>query len=152
MTGSARWLDILLRARQADEDIAARKLATAQRAVVEAVEQARVESARAAALMQASTPVTVSAFLAGAAVAQATAASASAALQRVAICEQDVLRERSSVITASRSRRITENLIERRRIAAETERRRLEQAEQDDLASTRGAHGARAEAQGRVAS
>lgn len=135
-----RWLDILLRAREADEDLAARKLADAQRAVVAAAERARRESERAAAMMRPSAPTSVAAFLAAASIAQAGAATASAAFQRVAICEQDVVRERSSVLDASRARKVTENLLQRRREAAATELLRREQAEQDDLASTRGAN------------
>lgn len=139
MSSTPRWLDILIRARQADEDVAARKLADAQRSVTQAIELAEREAARASSLMRPSAPMTVAQFLAGAQLAQATAASASVAVQRIAICEQDVARERANVISASRSRRISENLRERKRSAAEAESLRKQQVAQDDLANIRSA-------------
>jgi flagellar biosynthesis chaperone FliJ len=133
---SRRWLPVMIRARKATEDAAARQVAQDRRAVADALLAARRESQR---LDQLSTPQAQSAqaFLAGVAASNAAAATHSAALQRAAFSQQRLAGSIIELTDAARARRTVEKLAER---IAETERAEELAADQralDELSVTR---------------
>ncbi|MDQ1732939.1 MAG: hypothetical protein QOK10_3098 [Pseudonocardiales bacterium] len=131
-----RWLPTMVRAQQAREDSAARRLAQARMDAAQAVEAAAAETAR---LTGMSAPGTGSrgAFLNQAATRDAAAATHAAAVHRVRFTHQRVGVGLSELSSAAQARRTVERLSER--IAAETYAAELsnQQRELDDVTITR---------------
>jgi flagellar biosynthesis chaperone FliJ len=131
-----RWLPTMVRAQQAREDSAARRLAQARMDAAQAVEAAAVETARIAGITAPAT-ASLGTFLNRAATRDAAAATHSAAVHRVQFAQQRVDVGLSELGSAAQARRTVERLSER--IAAETYAAELsrQQRELDDVTITR---------------
>ncbi len=106
------WISTVLRARQAQEDLVAQRLAVARRDAGHAADQHAEHAARVAAMVSPDSQ-TVPAFHASLAAQQAAAASLAAAKNRVLFAEGRVASGMSELTQAARSRRTVEKLHER---------------------------------------
>lgn len=125
----------LLRARQAQEDVAAQQLAAAERAARRAAAKVRYDRDRLETLRTADAIYEVPAFVAAAAALQAAAATHAASV-RLAGSEQNAVAERrDELVDAARARRTAEELHERALAAAADQARRAAQSELDEVAA-----------------
>lgn len=116
-----RWVGTVLRARQAQEDVAAQQLADAHRGAELATRRLAHESGRITALPLADSQ-SVQAFHASAAARQAAGATLAAARHRLVFAEDQVVAGTIQLAAAARARRTVEKLQERdtaTRLAAE---------------------------------
>lgn len=133
---SKTWLNSLLRARQAQEDVAKQHLASAQRASHRADAQARAERRRLETLrLDESSAYSTSAFVAAAVALQAAAATHAAAVSAAEESQLAVAEQRDVLGDAARARRTAEELYERDRADASDRLRRAAQRELDEFAS-----------------
>lgn len=133
---SKAWLNGLLRARQAQEDVAKQHLATAQRASHRADAQARAERHRLETLrFDESATYSTSAFVAAAVALQAAAATHAAAVSAAEESQFAVEQRRDVLGDAARARRTAEELHERDRAEASDRLRRAAQRELDEIAA-----------------
>lgn len=148
---SARnWLPTVLRARQAQEDQVAQRVAVARRDATCAADQLAEHSVRLAAMSH-STSQSASEFQAEVAGQQAAAATVAAAANRVAFAEARVLSGLRDLTEAARSRRTVERLSEREQEMAVAAANGAAQREQDEVSISRhnrNADGARHRAAG----
>lgn len=133
---SKAWLNGLLRARQAQEDVAKQHLAAAQRASHRADAQERSERRRLETLrLDESAGYSTSAFVAAAVALQAAAATHAAAVSAAEESQLAVAQQRDALGDAARARRTAEELYERDRAEASDRLRRAAQRELDEIAS-----------------
>jgi flagellar biosynthesis chaperone FliJ len=138
---SARsWIPTVLRARQAQEDLVAQRLAVARRDAGQATDQHAEQAARIAA-MQSPQLQSVPDFHASLAAHQAAAATLAAAKNRMLFAEARVSGTVSELTTAARSRRTVEKLHERHQDELDTTASGIAQRELDEVSISR--HGAR---------
>jgi flagellar FliJ protein len=143
---SARnWLPTVLRARHAQEDVAARRVAVARRDAGLAIAQLDEQVARVAAMGQ---PVggTVAQFQAEAAGQQAAAATLAASANRVMFAEARVATGLRELTEAATARRTVEKLHERDEENRVRSANDVAQREQDEVSISR--HGAERRAAG----
>jgi len=131
-----RWLDTVLRARQAQEDVAAQTLAAAHRDAREAIEWHEAETERVES-MTAPDHSTRQAFQAAAAARHAAAATLAAAAHRVEFAETRVAADAHELAEAARARRTVEKLDERETAARNSALGQAAQRDLDEIATTR---------------
>jgi flagellar protein FliJ len=107
-----RWLGTVLRARQAQEDVAVQNLADARRSATLAARRLARESGRIAALPHVDSE-SVQAFHASTAARQAAAATLSAARHRLVFAQDRVTVGEGALTDAARARRTVEKMHER---------------------------------------
>lgn len=107
---SKNWLVSLVRARQAQEDVAKQELATAQRLAHRAHGRVRYDAERIDSLRAAGAEGSASAFVAAAVALQAAAATHAAAVQSAADAAAGVETRRDELGDAARARRTAEEL------------------------------------------
>lgn len=107
---SKNWLVSLVRARQAQEDVAKQELATAQRLAHRAHGRVRYDAERIDSLRAAGAEGSASAFVAAAVALQAAAATHAAAVQSAADTAAGVETKRDELGDAARARRTAEEL------------------------------------------
>jgi flagellar protein FliJ len=127
---SRAWVSTLLRARQAQEDVARGRLADAHRDAQEARARLFVESDRLESMSSAHGSASSLAFLAAASAQQAAAATWFAARHAHATAEDQVAARSGALTSAAQDRRGVEKLAER---DAETARARASLAQQKEL-------------------
>jgi hypothetical protein len=129
------WLDGLLRARQAQEDVAKQHLASAERSARRAAARAVGESARVDSLRIADTEFSAAAFVAAAVALQAAAATHAAAVGAAEQSRAAVGQRREELTDAARARRTAEELHERERAELGARTQRVAQREMDETAA-----------------
>jgi flagellar biosynthesis chaperone FliJ len=107
---SKKWLVSLVRARQAQEDVAKQELATAQRLAHRAHGRVRYNADRIDSLRSAGAEGSASAFVAASVALQAAAATHSAAVQSAVEAVEGVATRRDELGDAARARRTAEEL------------------------------------------
>ena len=110
---SRKWINSLLRARQAQEDIARERLAHARLHAQDARLRVRAEDRRVEAMLEERSPASARAFVAAVSARQAAAATLSEARQSQAMADDQVVTRTTSVVSAARDRRSIEKLAER---------------------------------------
>lgn len=110
------WIPTVLRARQAQEDLVAQRVAVARRDASQAILEHSGHEQRVAG-MHSATSQTTQAFQASLAAQQAAAATLAAARNRVLFAESRVVSGLADLTSAARSRRTMEKLHERDRDA-----------------------------------
>jgi precorrin-4 methylase len=110
---SRKWINSLLRARQAQEDIARERLAHARMHAQDARQRVYAEDQRVAAMLEERSPASARAFVAAVSARQAAAATLSGARQTQAMADDQVVTRTTSVVSAARDRRSIERLAER---------------------------------------
>jgi hypothetical protein len=134
------WIPTVLRARQAQEDLVAQRLAVARRDAGQAADQHAEHAVRVAA-MQSPQLQSMPAFQASLTAQQAAAATLAAARNRMLFAEGRVSSTMSELTTAARSRRTVEKLHERSQDELADTASGIAQRELDDVSISR--HGAR---------
>ena len=132
---SKAWLAGLLRARQAQEDVAAQRLAAAERRAHRAAARVRYDRDRLDSMRMVDTTYTAPAFVAAAAALQAAAATHAAAVQVAAQISTDEQLRRADLGTAAQARRTVEELHERQLAEVAAEAERAAQRELDEIAA-----------------
>src|SRR4051794_1306638 len=131
---SKAWLNSLLRARQAREDLAAQELAAAERASRRAVSRVRYDRERLESLRLADAAYAAPVFVAAAAALQAAAATHAAAIETAFQMSADEQQRRSALADAAGARRSVEELRERDLAEARKQAQRIAQGEMDEIA------------------
>jgi flagellar export protein FliJ len=134
---SKKWISSLLRARQAQEDVARERLATARNHAQSARARVRADDDRVQAMVESEYPESAQAFLAAAAARQAAAATLASARRLHALAEDQVDARSSSVTAAARQRRTAEKLVERDEAELRAREALALQNELDDVAGRR---------------
>jgi hypothetical protein len=134
------WIPTVLRARQAQEDLVAQRLAVARRDAGQAADQHAEHAVRVAA-MQAPQLQSVPAFQAALTAHQAAAATLAAAKNRMLFAESRVRSTMAELTTAATSRRTVEKLHERDQDEQASTASGIAQRELDEVSISR--HGAR---------
>lgn len=130
------WIPTVLRARQAQEDLVAQRLAVARRDAGQASDQHAEQAVRVAA-MQSPRLQSVPDFQAHLATHQAAAATLAAAKNRMLFAQARVASTMSELTTAATSRRTVEKLHERHQDELITTASGLAQRELDDVSISR---------------
>ncbi|WP_127783024.1 flagellar FliJ family protein [Rhodococcus sp. X156] len=138
-----RWLGTMIRARQAEEDVAVQNLADARRTATLAAQRLAREAGRVDALAQPDSE-SVRAFHASAAARQAAAATLSAARHRLLTAQDRVGCAETELTAAARARRTVEKMHERDAAASTRAALTAAQQELDEIGISR--HTARQEA------
>ena len=133
---TAKWLVSLMRARQIQEDHAARELAEAERRARRASAYVRHNAERIETLSNDEAEVTVPAFIAAAVALQAAAATHAAAVASAEFAYADSDLRRASLHRAARARLTAEELHDNAHSIEVAQRARLEQREHDEIASS----------------
>ncbi|MEO7262386.1 MAG: flagellar FliJ family protein [Jatrophihabitantaceae bacterium] len=134
------WIPTVLRARQAQEDLVAQRVAVARRDAGQAAHEHAEHAARVAG-MNSPRSQSVPAFQASLAAHQAAAATLAAARNRVLFAEGRVCSAMADLTAAARSRRTVEKLHERDQAEQASTASDLAQRELDEVSISR--HGAR---------
>ncbi len=130
-----RWLDTLVRARQAQEDHAKQQLATAERLASRAYARVRYDEARVESLTAARAEDSAPAFVAAAVALQAAAATHAAATRAAEEASTVVAGRRAELGEAARARRTAEEMREQH-VSAELDRAAAAaQRELDEIAA-----------------
>ncbi len=133
---TAKWLNSLMRARQIQEDHAARELAEAERRARRATAYVRHNAERIETLSNDEAEMTVPAFIAAAVALQAAAATHAAAVASAKFAYADSDLRRAGLHRAARARLTAEELHENAHSIEAARRARLEQREHDEIASS----------------
>ena len=131
-----RWLPTVLRARQAQEDLAAQQVAAARRDAELAAGQLAVQQRRVAGLAMPETG-SVAEFHAEVAGQQAALASLAAASNRVQFADARLAGQLSELTEAAKSRRTVEKMQERIENSQARQALSVAQREQDDVTLAR---------------
>jgi flagellar biosynthesis chaperone FliJ len=131
-----RWLPVVLRARQAQEDLAAQQVAVARRDAELAADQLAEQAGRVAGLALPETS-TVAEFHAEIAGQQAALASLTAAANRVQFADARLTGQLSQLTEAAKSRRTVEKMHERIQEDLAAKASSVAQREQDDVSIAR---------------
>jgi hypothetical protein len=133
---STKWLSALVRARQAQEDVAQRELAEAERRARRASAFARHNADRIDALTAEDAELTVPAFVAAAVALQAAAATHAASVASVAHARAESDERRVDLRRAARERFVAEDMQRHARAAEAARLAAAEQRTQDEIAAT----------------
>jgi hypothetical protein len=133
---SAKWLSVLVRARQLQEDAAQQELAEAQRRALRAHGYVRLNAERLEALSAEETQVMVPAFVAAAVALQAAAATHAAAVAAAEQAGADRDEQRVRLLEAASARLTAEDLHEQALSRQALRRGAAEQREHDEVAAT----------------
>jgi hypothetical protein len=136
---SRAWVATLLKARQAQEDVARQRLAQAHRHAVEARLHVLTENERLDTMLSHAEPEDVLAFVAAASARQSAAQTWAAAKHSRAMADDQVLARATAVTASAQSRRSVEKLAERDLAGSRTRAASAMQKELDEIA----AHSAR---------
>lgn len=132
---SPKWLSSLVRARQAQEDLAKQQLATAQRLAHVAHARVRYDAERLDSLTAAGAEDSASAFVAAAAALQAAAATHAAATRAAADATRTVADRRDDLGDAACARRTAEQMHDKQVAAEQALVRAAAQRELDEVAA-----------------
>lgn len=131
-----KWLAPVLRARQAQEDVAAQQLAEARRTATHAARRLARETSRISGLSYADSE-SVQAFRASTAARQAAASTLSSARHRLVFAQDRVLVGEGELTEAARARRTVEKMHERDVAARITAAAAVAQRELDEIGISR---------------
>lgn len=130
-----RWLNTLVRARQAQEDLAKQQLAGAERSLSRAHARVRYDESRVESLCAADAEDSAPAFVAAAVALQAAAATHAAAVRAAEEATWSVADRRDALGAAARARRTAEQMQEQH-VTAELDRAAASaQRELDEIAA-----------------
>ncbi|HZC72949.1 MAG TPA: hypothetical protein VE442_19790 [Jatrophihabitans sp.] len=129
------WLSGLMRARQAQEDVAAQRLAAAERAARRAQAKVRYDRERLDGLRTGNAVYEAPAFVAAAVALQAAAATHAATMKLAGNAADVVQERRGELVDAARARRTAEELHERDAAEAANRAHRAAQHQLDEMAA-----------------